>query len=147
MAANDMFTDIDTVAPTVGNDKIPFLEEGLYPKLQVVKCETGESFGGDEYCRIVVKVLESNGPKAAPVGSERVRLIMKDKFKYYIKDLLFFASALFGVAPNQVSSKVTAEIFAADNPAKGHLISAEVVPNEKAPTFPKVRWRPVDNKA
>ena len=124
---------------SVGGEKLPFLELGVYPELEVERVSTGTSFSGDEFFKIQVKVIASNG--GAPVGSSRVQIITKDKFNYYKKDIKRFTMALLNKTEDKITGKIVDELLTPENPARGAKIAAEVLPNEKNPKYARIVWK------
>lgn len=139
-----MTEGLDETAKNLGDEKLPFLGVGVYPELEIERVIQGKSFAGEDFFKVVVKVIKSEGALASAPGMSVCQIIKKDKFGYYKKDILRFAAAALNEPANTLTKTMVDEMTAADQPAKGVKLRAVVTPKEGT-IYTNVRWAPLEN--
>lgn len=137
-----LFANIKNVKVTAGG---VYFEPGSY-KVRVNKVSQGKTREGRPFFVAEFTILESNNT-ARPVGSSVSWMVMLDKnVDTGLANIKMFASALFGISPDDVDEAGIEALVSAENPAQGKevMAAAAMIKTKAQKDFTRVLFTPAE---
>lgn len=120
-----------------------YLREGVYPCVEIEEFKAGRTRKKEDFTVVKMKILESSGPEANPVGStaDVMTMMRWDGALGHIKG---FLAATMNIAVQEVDAAGTEAAIGEEQPLKGMRVACEAtnVKTQAGGTFTKVRWYP-----
>lgn len=124
-----------------------YLRPGVYPKLEIEEFKAGRTRKKEDFVVVKVKIVESSGPEANPVGStaDVMTMMRWDGALGHIKG---FLAAAMAIDVREVDAAGTELAIGEEQPLRGMLVACEAssVETKSGGTFTKVRWYPYAEK-